>query len=335
MGGHPQPQQAQDPHAAHATHEPGPDAPARQDLTAPGGRSARARNASGTAWQPEENPPRRLPPHGGRLAVMFHTAHAEPATTNNSLFFLKPRNIVDRLRAGGIDVHVRGGQRRSPTTPPGSPPSTVPAAGGDPTGPRLRQRVQGGLRELPRRRDRDRRRGPHLPVRNPSRALALFEAERLDFLLTNRLCDARPEAMTRIHLWGNWALSHGHPGRLIDVPFLGLPVRDADLPAGRLDRVPGACRRHGVLPGAEDRSIRNGFRCAEPPISSSLQGRADEAAHCPGRRYMTPPARAPTWSPQTKRCLPTCSTSARAGWSAAPHSGAGADRPGRRTRCWC
>ena len=54
-GGHPTPQHAQDPHAAHATHEPGPDAPAGEELTALVDLD-RARNASGTAWQPEETP---------------------------------------------------------------------------------------------------------------------------------------------------------------------------------------------------------------------------------------------------------------------------------------
>jgi hypothetical protein len=71
-GGHPRPQPAQDPHAGHATHEPGPDGPAGEDLTALVDLD-RARNASGTAWQPEESPHAAFHHTAAGWQLMFHT----------------------------------------------------------------------------------------------------------------------------------------------------------------------------------------------------------------------------------------------------------------------
>jgi glycosyltransferase involved in cell wall biosynthesis len=102
-------------------------------------------------------------------------------------------------------------------------------------------------------------------------ALALFEAERLDFLSTNRLGTLRPAAMTRTHVWGNRALST--MTRLL----FNLPFRDSQ--SGMW-----VFRRHvwtqsRVLSGGmafsqelKIEAFRNGFRCGELPIDYRPRG---------------------------------------------------------------
>jgi glycosyltransferase involved in cell wall biosynthesis len=102
-------------------------------------------------------------------------------------------------------------------------------------------------------------------------ALALFQAERLDFLSTNRLSDLRADAMTRTHVWGNRALST-ITRMLFDVPF-----RDSQSGMWVFRRdVWTRCR---VLAGGmafsqelKIEAFRNGFRCAELPIDYRPRG---------------------------------------------------------------
>jgi glycosyltransferase involved in cell wall biosynthesis len=102
-------------------------------------------------------------------------------------------------------------------------------------------------------------------------ALRLFQAERLDFLSTNRLGALRPEAMTRSHVWGNRALST-LTRLLFDVPF-----RDSQSGMWIFRRQVWTQSR--VLSGGmafsqelKIEAFRNGFRCGELPIEYRPRG---------------------------------------------------------------
>ena len=102
-------------------------------------------------------------------------------------------------------------------------------------------------------------------------ALALFQAEQLDFLSTNRLCDLRSDAMTRTHVWGNRLLST-ITRLLFDVPF-----RDSQSGMWVFRRdVWNQCRvlASGMAFSQELKieAFRNGFRCAELPIDYRPRG---------------------------------------------------------------
>lgn len=101
--------------------------------------------------------------------------------------------------------------------------------------------------------------------------LRLFEAERLDFLSTNRMAQLRADAMTRSHVWGNRALS------TITRALFGVPFRDSQSGMWVFRRdVWNRCR---VLAGGmafsqelKIEAFRNGFRCAELPIEYRPRG---------------------------------------------------------------
>jgi len=102
-------------------------------------------------------------------------------------------------------------------------------------------------------------------------ALALFQAERLDFLSTNRLGRLRPDAMTRSHIWGNRALST-MTRLLFDLPF-----RDSQSGMWIFRRQVWTQSR--VLSGGmafsqelKIEAFRNGFRCGELPIDYRPRG---------------------------------------------------------------
>src|SRR6266550_365675 len=102
-------------------------------------------------------------------------------------------------------------------------------------------------------------------------ALALFQAERLDFLSTNRLGALRPEAMTRSHVWGNWALS------TLTRLLFNLPFRDSQSGMWIFRRQVWTQSR--VLSGGmafsqelKTEAFRNGFRCGELPIEYRPRG---------------------------------------------------------------
>jgi glycosyltransferase involved in cell wall biosynthesis len=102
-------------------------------------------------------------------------------------------------------------------------------------------------------------------------ALALFQAERLDFLSTNRLSRLRADAMTRSHVWGNRALTT-ITRLLFDVPF-----RDSQSGMWVFRReVWTRCRvlASGMAFSQELKieAFRNGFRCAELPIEYRPRG---------------------------------------------------------------
>jgi glycosyltransferase involved in cell wall biosynthesis len=102
-------------------------------------------------------------------------------------------------------------------------------------------------------------------------ALALLESQRLDFLSTDRLQALNPEAMLRSHVWGNRALS-AMTKLLFNAPF-----RDSQ--SGMW-----VFRRHvwntlrvasGGMAFSQELKVeahRNGFRCAELPISYRPRG---------------------------------------------------------------
>lgn len=101
--------------------------------------------------------------------------------------------------------------------------------------------------------------------------LRLFEAERLDFLSTNRMAQLRADAMTRSRVWGNRALS------TITRMLFGVPFRDSQSGMWVFRRdVWNRCR---VLAGGmafsqelKIEAFRNGFRCAELPIEYRPRG---------------------------------------------------------------
>jgi glycosyltransferase involved in cell wall biosynthesis len=101
--------------------------------------------------------------------------------------------------------------------------------------------------------------------------LTLFEAERLEFLSTNRLCELRSDAMTRSHVWGNRALSTFT--RLL----FGVPFRDSQsgMWVFRRDVWTGSRVLAGGMAFSQELKIeafRNGFRCAELPIDYRPRG---------------------------------------------------------------
>jgi glycosyltransferase involved in cell wall biosynthesis len=102
-------------------------------------------------------------------------------------------------------------------------------------------------------------------------ALDLFQAERLDFLSTDRLGALRREAMTRSHVWGNRALST-MTRLLFDLPF-----RDSQSGMWIFRRHVWTQSR--VLSGGmafsqelKIEAFRNGFRCGELPIDYRPRG---------------------------------------------------------------
>lgn len=102
-------------------------------------------------------------------------------------------------------------------------------------------------------------------------ALAFFEAERLDFLSTNRLGSLQPAAMSRTHVWGNRALST--MTRLL----FQLPFRDSQSGMWIFRR--NVWTQSRVLSGGmafsqelKIEAFRNGFRCAELPIDYRPRG---------------------------------------------------------------
>jgi glycosyltransferase involved in cell wall biosynthesis len=102
-------------------------------------------------------------------------------------------------------------------------------------------------------------------------ALALFQAERLDFLSTNRLGALRPDAMTRSHVWGNRALST-MTRLLFDLPF-----RDSQSGMWIFRRQvwTGSRVLSGGMAFSQELKIeayRNGFRCGELPIDYRPRG---------------------------------------------------------------
>jgi glycosyltransferase involved in cell wall biosynthesis len=101
--------------------------------------------------------------------------------------------------------------------------------------------------------------------------LTLFEAERLDFLSTNRLCELRSDAMTRSHVWGNRVLSSFT--RLL----FGVPFRDSQsgMWVFRRQVWTGSRVQAGGMAFSQELKIeafRNGFRCAELPIDYRPRG---------------------------------------------------------------
>src|SRR5206468_4537022 len=104
-------------------------------------------------------------------------------------------------------------------------------------------------------------------------ALALLQAERLDFLSTNRLGTLRPEAMTRSHVWGNRALST-MTRLLFDLPF-----RDSQSGMWIFRRHVWTRTQSRVLSSGmafsqefKIEAFRNGFRCGELPIDYRPRG---------------------------------------------------------------
>jgi glycosyltransferase involved in cell wall biosynthesis len=102
-------------------------------------------------------------------------------------------------------------------------------------------------------------------------ALELFQAERLDFLSTNRLGALRREAMTRSHVWGNRALS------TLTRLLFDLPFRDSQSGMWIFRRHVWTQSR--VLSGGmafsqelKIEAFRNGFRCGELPIDYRPRG---------------------------------------------------------------
>jgi glycosyltransferase involved in cell wall biosynthesis len=102
-------------------------------------------------------------------------------------------------------------------------------------------------------------------------ALEVFQAERLDFLSTNRLRALRRDAMTRTHVWGNRVLST-MTRLLFDLPF-----RDSQSGMWIFRRQVWTQSR--VLSGGmafsqelKIEAFRNGFRCAELPIDYRPRG---------------------------------------------------------------
>jgi glycosyltransferase involved in cell wall biosynthesis len=102
-------------------------------------------------------------------------------------------------------------------------------------------------------------------------AVAKLDAERLDFLSTNRLESLTPQAMSRSHVWGNRVLS-GMTHLLFQLPF-------GDSQSGMW-----VFRRHvlsklrvasGGMAFSQELKVevyRRGFRCGELPIAYSPRG---------------------------------------------------------------